>query len=1099
MATRFFTNQGENTLLGKFAAVFANNPQLAFFDVLVAYFRASGYFQLRPHLDGIEQIRILVGIDVDAITKHYQQLGLALPTEGDGEKAVDDYVARLKDDINSARYSKDVEESIVQFVEDVASGKVVLRAHPTRKLHAKIYIFRPEKFDSDTMACEVITGSSNLTEAGLGSAARSTNYEFNVSLRNYEDVKFATDEFERLWAEGVDILPAVVQDVKKETFLRDDAWTAEELYYKLLIEYFGDRIEYDPNSIHDLPKNFKRLKYQLDAVLQGFGILKTHNGFLLSDVVGLGKTMMAILIARQYFFTNNFPAYLSETLVVAPPRLLDLWRAALKKFRFKHADVVSAGNLKSVEDAVGYDLVIVDESHRFRNDTSDAYKYLQGICKAPCRDGTAKKVILLSATPLNNRPLDIRNQVLLFQDGVNNTLGIDLLKFFSEKQQQYKTLVAQPSVQAREELAHLYAQVRAKVIQPLTIRRIRSDLTARPEYAEDLKKQGVRFPRVNPPVKLFYGLGASVNDLYDRTITTLDGKEDGLKYSRYRLIASLKPEHRQGYPRYGVMTEQLTAMMRTLLLKRLDSSFRAFYSTLEKIYDSYAGMVRMIDNDLLYILPGHDITRYFKEGKEDELEALWEKENENNPNAQKLTLADFEKGFEAAIRADYDLLHPLMAGWKAVVEEQKRDPQRDPKLAKFLDVLDSQLLDETKNPEQKLIIFSESKITTDYLAQQLAGNPQYRVLSVSGGVSRKMMKIITDNFDANAEPKQQKDDYNIIITTEVLAEGVNLHRANTVLNYDTPWNSSRLMQRIGRVNRIGTNADEIHIYNFFPTDKVDATINLSQRAQNKLQAFHSALGEDSQIYSTDEQVGTFGLFDTAPTEDESLTEELNYLMEIRAFRQKQLDEFVRIKELPPKIRNAVVRADLHEQTISFLRNEHHNAFYKVDRENRLEEMGFLEVALIFKQAIDADVVPMHDKHHAQVQHTLKHFVEQVQRQRAEASGDHANRTLSPQEQRAVGYLRDTRQNPLTTVDQKETINSAVRAIRAGKFQRLSADINSIKARARRNQLDAAAQLAALMAVIDKLPADGAQAQPASVDAKASTPPQVIITQSYRKK
>lgn len=176
----------------------------------------------------------------------------------------------------------------------------------------------------------VITGSSNLTDAGLGTR-ETANYEFNVLLRDFEDVKFATAEFEKLWKESVSILPKEIGGLKKETFLNDE-FTPYEIYIKFLIEYFGKSIEFDPSSVSDLPKGFMRLTYQVDAVNQGFELLRRHNGFFLADVVGLGKTVVAARIAKKFFYTNGYPSHVSRVLVVVPPALKDNWQETLDQF-----------------------------------------------------------------------------------------------------------------------------------------------------------------------------------------------------------------------------------------------------------------------------------------------------------------------------------------------------------------------------------------------------------------------------------------------------------------------------------------------------------------------------------------------------------------------------------------------------------------------------------------------------------------------------------------------------------------------------------------------------------------------------------------------
>ena len=358
MSSRFFTNDGENTLSEKFRGVFRHNPHIAEFDALVGYFYSTGYFHLRPHLQGIGQMRVLVGIDVDTITAQAQRRGLTLLSGATQEQASQDYTRQFQEEIDGARYDRQTEQSIEQFVQDIAAGKIVIRAHPARKLHAKIYIFRPQAFNEHSGG-EVISGSSNLTAAGLGADGDTANYEFNVSLRDYDDIQFATDEFEKLWHESVVILPETLTDARNQTYLRDD-FTPFELYVKLLIEYFGREVEFDPNSITDLPGGFKRLNYQLDAVEQGYILLQNHHGFFLSDVVGLGKTVVATLIARKYFFLNKYPEYLSHTLIVCPPAVRTNWQETVDKFQLDNVGLMTTGSLHKIADPKKYDLIIFD-------------------------------------------------------------------------------------------------------------------------------------------------------------------------------------------------------------------------------------------------------------------------------------------------------------------------------------------------------------------------------------------------------------------------------------------------------------------------------------------------------------------------------------------------------------------------------------------------------------------------------------------------------------------------------------------------------------------------------------------------------------------
>src|SRR5208282_4040439 len=308
------------------------------------------------------------------------------------------------------------------------------------------------------------------------------------------------------------------QEVRDSTYLGTEV-TPYELYWKLLVEYFGPSIEYDPNAVTDLPGQFKRLAYQMDAVSSGFRLLEKHNGFFLADVVGLGKTIIATLIAKKFFFYNGFPEHRSYTLIVVPPAIEDSWHETAKdQFRLDNCDIITNGSLHKVKRPEKYDLIIVDEAHKFRNDTAEAFDELQRICKSPTQrilpDGSraSKRVILVSATPLNNRPDDIRNLISLFQDLKDSTLSIaNLQHFFARCQKAYQEAHREtdPEV-ARQKVKGIYELIRIKIISEVTVRRTRNDLKEHDDYKQDLANQGVIFPQIEPPRKILYPLSAAL-------------------------------------------------------------------------------------------------------------------------------------------------------------------------------------------------------------------------------------------------------------------------------------------------------------------------------------------------------------------------------------------------------------------------------------------------------------------------------------------------------------------------------------------------------------------------------------------------------------
>lgn len=1065
MSTKFFTNEGDNTLLKRFAGVFEHLPNIDFFDALVGYFRSSGYFAIRPYLEQVPHIRILVGINVDRMIAKYHSEGLVF--KGDPHMAVDDFRNAMRADIQQASYTKDTEDGILQFVEDVVNGKMQIKAHPHRKLHAKIYIFRPENF-GEYFSGEVITGSSNLTDPGLGNSETS-HYEFNVALRDYDDVKFATDEFEKLWHEGVDVLPVDVQDVAKRTYL-NDTFTPFEVYIKFLIEYFGKSVEFDPTSISDLPDGFKRLSYQVDAVEQGFELLKKHNGFFLADVVGLGKTVVGTLIAKKFFYYNDFPSHISTTLIVTPPAIRSYWRETLETFGLKNYRIINNGSLHTITHPEKYDLVLVDEAHKFRNDTSDAYNALQKLCKSPSsrrlKDGTKapKKVVLISATPLNNRPLDIRNLVLLFQNGKRSSLdgAPNLISFFADVSDTYKEAQKLPLDEARKEVAKLYARVREKIIMPLTIRRTRTDLNEHEEYRNDLEQQDILFPEIMPPCQVLYELEPDLEQLYDDAMTVLSAKPEdgGLTYFRYQAVGYLVAEKKQRYHNAELVSRQLAFMMKTLLVKRIDSSFTAFRGSLTRFFNATAAMITMFRNGKIYIAPNLNVSEYILEDKEDELLDKISSMMETDPSIMICTPDDFEPGFAEGLQQDYETLSQLVERWNAVTV--------DPKFDAFSHELETRLLNQEHNPQQKLVVFSESRETTAYLVERLTAQGRHDVIEIHAGNRKDHAATVRANFDANLSLTKQKNEVNIVITTEVLAEGVNLHRANVIVNYDTPWNSTRLMQRIGRVNRIGSPAGKVWIYNFYPTAKVDNDIELRKKAITKLQAFHSALGEDSQIYSTEEEVESFGIFEKSP--EESRDERLAYLMELRKFKRENPQDFLRIKNMPLRARTGRKNRLLHQGTLSFIKSRKRDAFSFITKEGELLELTFVEAAKEFKAYADEKAIPLHDDHHDHVNQAVAAFQAHIEEeQRAESIVD---TSLSPQDRAVLAFLSAFMKMPEVSDEQRALIKAAQQAIKVHTYNQLPKKLNRLAKAVKKTPMRIDIMLDKLMEILEDFPLHG---------------------------
>ena len=332
---KFFTNEPEKDLYGKFQSLLRGDTN--FFDVIVGYFRTSGFFLMCDALESVKKIRILVGLNVDKLTAQIlndvtYSGSIFLPTV---KVAKENFSKSVKDEFDDSDVSYEVEYGVRKFLDWLASGKLEIRIYTEAPLHAKIYVARKSENEITENVDSVITGSSNFSKAGLIS-----NLEFNVELKDYADVKFVYDKFEELWKYGEPVNEEYIEVIQNETWLKSDI-TPYEIYLKTLYEFFKEEINADKEySIENLlPENFIRLQYQMDAVIQAKKILEGYGGVFISDVVGLGKTYICAMLAKLLDKGRK--------LVICPPVLVKQWQDVLIKFNVA-AKVESLGKLDKI-------------------------------------------------------------------------------------------------------------------------------------------------------------------------------------------------------------------------------------------------------------------------------------------------------------------------------------------------------------------------------------------------------------------------------------------------------------------------------------------------------------------------------------------------------------------------------------------------------------------------------------------------------------------------------------------------------------------------------------------------------------------------------
>lgn len=917
----FLTNEPGKSLLDRFQALLGKNTQ--FFDCLVGYFFISGFHKLYPSLEQTAKTRILIGLKTDrtvfeSLERAKEQQSLFSKSHA---QAKEEIPAEILGELEHAEDTAEVERGIETFVQWVASGKLEVRVYPSEKIHAKVYILTFPKGHYDVG--RVITGSSNFSQSGLVD-----NLEFNVELKNRSDYEFALAKFNELWERSVEVTKTYVDTIQKKSPYAH--FTPYELYLKFLYEYFKGQLNL-PDQIEDiyLPPGFKKLRYQEEAVLSAKNTLDTYGGVFISDVVGLGKTYMSALLARELD---------GRSLVVAPPSLLDdknpgSWPNVFHDFGVRGYYCASLGKLDDLlkRDISKYKNVFIDESHRFRTELTQSFEKLAQICRG-------KRVILVSATPLNNTPRDILSQIKLFQNAKKSTIPnqANLEAFFASLERKLRGLDRKRDREQYFQTVQSNAkETREKILKYLMVRRTRNEI--KKYYEADLKGQALKFPEVSDPEPLFYKFRKSESEKFLETLKLVTGP---FKYARYKPL-----EYYAGRRDEGELQSQknLAKFMMILLVKRLESSFFAFGNTLTRFIDSYERVIREYRNGYVYVSKKHihKVFQFLDENDPESIERLIEEEK-----AERLDAKEFQPNFIDDLRSDLKILKTVQEMWAGM--------RRDPKWNAFREVFENV----PRFRKRKLIIFTESKETAEYLSDRIAKEIDEKVILFTGSSHKGTRETILANFDPRAF--QPKDDYRILVATEVLAEGVSLHRANIVVNYDIPWNPTRLMQRVGRVNRVDTDFERIHTYNFFPTDESEDAIKLRASAEAKIEAFIEMLGADARLLTEGEEIKSHDLFrrlnsrKTIMGEDEDEESELKYLTEIRTIRDKNGELFERIKRLPKKARSTrQTHADselVHERPalVTYIRKGPLDKFFLAQGGNPSGEVDFFTTARLLK-------------------------------------------------------------------------------------------------------------------------------------------------------
>ena len=950
MSGKLITNQ-ETTLASIINDALPNCADVRF---LIGYFYYSGFRELYKGLAD-KNLKILYGLDIDIDLlkgiREIEELDYQRVSKSEDQKQQWEKIVKLFD--TNRMDTKDSVESFRLFCDKIKQGTLQIRKTKDPN-HAKMYLFEAKDSDKfgNTLPGHMIIGSSNLSGAGLR-----TQHELNVIFHG-EEYNQGKEYFDTLWDSAtpiadVDIWEEFRKNVVEKIWI-DKLPSPYLVYLRVLEEYFSTTAPQDFKTPYEITKDnrlpdgkvYNDFAYQTDAIIEGINRLKRHNGVIIADVVGLGKSIIASAIAANM----NMPV-----IVIAPPHLKTQWEDYCKDFHIQHnSHVFSSGKISEVADKFANDeqpfLLIVDEAHKYRNKNKD-YDNLYRLSK-----GGYNKVMLLTATPYSNKPDDIYNLIRLFQipekttlRNINN-LGGQFEELIREYNKAYKEARDNKNNKAVQEtfddLVKKIAKRIQHIITPVVIRRSRKDLEASSKYKKDLAKQNIKFSKVRDPEIISYDLG----DLEEKYINTLDviypkdfdeeesprSIKDGvykaaryqpLKYAKEpakdKIIRAMSDEEAEWVFLEGSQSN-LANFMRRLLVHRFESSIASFKASLQSLRNNSRTILNWIE--VRHTIPVYkrgylpDI-KALKEDSEDKdmtslLDGIDQVEMKvSELKAKGLVELDMDwikPEFISDVKQDAEILDKIYKDWFG----DKGNITDDPKYDTFINKINKMLKEE---PNRKIVIFSEFADTVKYLYSRLKkdGLPVFCYSSDIANTVNK--KAIIENFDAGLPVNQQKDFYKILVATDAISEGYNLHRAGTIFNYDIPYNPTRVIQRIGRINRINKKVfDELYIYNYFPSEVGASNVNLQRITTIKMRMIHAIMGGDTKILDKTEKLTLSKFnneFNKAKEESEELSWDTKYREEWE--NTKKLFEYQEALAINPRTKIQRTKSNGHPGIIVF--------------------------------------------------------------------------------------------------------------------------------------------------------------------------------------
>lgn len=874
-------------------------PDTSKASIAVGYFFISGFASISTPLKDVDKTRILIsnttnvrtaealieGINsIQATKKVIDETNFV--NKDKREMVVDMAKTNVKKSLEHMTQTDDDKSVVATLLELMQAGKLEIRVYPKEKLHAKAYIFEPKS--KGYVQGVGIVGSSNLSLAGLVQ-----NSELNLTTSSSLALKKLLAWFNDLWDSSAEFTDEFSQILSKSW--AGKVYSPYELFLKAAYIEHREKIEeqhkIDPVWESTFPTLFT---FQRNAVDQALTFFERYRGVIIGDVVGLGKTYVGIALIKYLQLEGYRP------LIICPPSLMAMWEKFCEEYEVD-AKILSRGMLsqESFDLYSDYryksrDLILIDESHHFRNNNSRQYENLERFMHA-----NDARAVLLTATPYANTPLDIKHQIQLFHPTIKTQIPpanvSDLDTYFKNVQNNSADLI--------------------EFLRNIMIRRTRRYVIQQWGGTDSNKQKYIMMEKKKMyfPHREMKTLRYDVNKVYKNKYATIVGyiDEENLTLARYSLGDYLKNEYKntEPYNDLGAAGQKLVGLIRILLLKRMESSIEAFKSSIKHYINTHIIFVKLLEEG---IVPLGDLS----------YKSMYELA-ESDPDAidDPRTIDEFKSKIKRGGGGGGDKYKIEAFNVKSLIKAIQSDIETFKKINELIDPItfksDDKLrrlqsLLSTNYMSQKVIIFTEFSTTARYLDEHLKWNGNKKQ------VDSKTSNIIdcARRFDPKNNPGlgpsiKKPNEISLLITTDVLAEGVNLQAGQVVINYDFHWNPTRLIQRAGRIDRINSVNKVIVIHNFLPDLEIEKDIHLESTVEQKINQIQRIIGEDYKILKESERINTadnYAIYDCDDSildrENENPVEPTEIESMLHRIKQTQPELWHQIKAIPSGIRSS---------------------------------------------------------------------------------------------------------------------------------------------------------------------------------------------------